>query len=56
MTGMLCPVPVVKPDVLEECFTSIIRVTRIGELGMLELTSNRSIPNVSSQHASVTSY
>jgi hypothetical protein len=31
--GMLCHVPLVRTDVSEEVSTSIIRVTRIGELG-----------------------
>jgi hypothetical protein len=40
-SGMLCHVAVVKTDVLEDSIISIIRVTRIGELGtMLAVTSN----------------
>jgi hypothetical protein len=35
-------VPLVRTNVLEECITSIIRVVRIGELGTLAVTSNRS--------------
>jgi hypothetical protein len=43
-SGMLCHVTLVKTDVLEECITSIIRATRIGELGTtLAVTSNRSM-------------
>jgi hypothetical protein len=41
-SGMLCHVALVSTDVSEELSTSIIRVTRIGELGtMLAVTSNR---------------
>jgi hypothetical protein len=37
--GMLCHVALVRADVSEECITSIIRMTRIGELGtMLAVT------------------
>jgi hypothetical protein len=32
----------VKTDVLEVCITSIIKMTRIGEQGMLAVTSNQS--------------
>jgi hypothetical protein len=38
---MLHRVAHVKTDVAEERITSIIRVTRIGELGTLAVTSNR---------------
>jgi hypothetical protein len=38
---MLRRVVVVTTDVSEELSTSIIRVTRIGELGTLAVTSNR---------------
>jgi hypothetical protein len=42
-SGMLHPVTLVRTDVSEELNASIIRVTRIGELGtMLVVTSNRS--------------
>jgi hypothetical protein len=34
-SGMLCHVALVRTDVLEELGASIIRVTRIGELGTL---------------------
>jgi hypothetical protein len=38
---MLCHVALVRTDVSEECSASIIRVTRIGELGRtLAVTSN----------------
>jgi hypothetical protein len=41
-SGMLRRVALVKTDVPEESSASIIRVTRIGELGaMLKVTSNR---------------
>jgi hypothetical protein len=36
-------VVLVRTDILEECIASIIRVTRIGELGTLAVTSNQSI-------------
>jgi hypothetical protein len=42
-SGMLRRVPLVRPDVSEELIASIIRVTRITELGTtLEVTNNRS--------------
>jgi hypothetical protein len=41
-SGMLRRVAIVRTDVSEEISASIIRVTRIGELGtMLAITSNR---------------
>jgi demethoxyubiquinone hydroxylase (CLK1/Coq7/Cat5 family) len=46
--GMLHRVALVGTDVSEESIASIIRVTRIGELGMLAI--------LSSQRASVASY
>jgi hypothetical protein len=62
-SGMLCHVALVRTDVLEKHSTSIIRVTIIGELGMLAVTSNRhtlqrntSIHSISSQHVQVASY
>jgi hypothetical protein len=39
-SGMLHSMALVRTDILEELSTSIIRVTRIGELGMLAITSN----------------
>jgi hypothetical protein len=39
--GMLCRVTLVRTEVSEELSSSIIRVTRIGELGTLAVTSNR---------------
>jgi hypothetical protein len=39
--GMLHRVALAITDVLEECRASIIRMTRIGELGMLAVTSNQ---------------
>jgi hypothetical protein len=39
--GMLRRATLVRTDVSEELSTSIIRVTRIGELGTLVVTSNR---------------
>jgi hypothetical protein len=38
--GMLCHVALVRIDVLEEPSASIIRVTRIGELGTLAVISD----------------
>jgi hypothetical protein len=40
-SGMLCRVTLVRTEVLEELSASIIRVTRIGELGTIAVTSNR---------------
>jgi hypothetical protein len=41
-SGMICHVALVKADVSEELSSSIIRVTRIGELGTtLAINSNR---------------
>jgi hypothetical protein len=55
-SGMLRGVALVRTDVSEELSASIIRVTRIGELGTtLAVTSNRRIC-ISSQCASVASY
>jgi hypothetical protein len=43
-SGMLRRVALVRTDVSEELSASIIRVTRIGELGTtLAVTSNRSV-------------
>jgi hypothetical protein len=41
-SGMLRRVVFVRTDVTEERVASIIRVTRIGELGTLAVSSNRS--------------
>jgi hypothetical protein len=40
-SGMLCHVALLRNDVSEELNASIIRVTRIGELGTLAETRNR---------------
>jgi hypothetical protein len=40
-SGMLRRVPIVRTDVSEEPSASIIRVTRIGVLGTLAVTSNQ---------------
>jgi hypothetical protein len=40
-SGMLRRVALVRTDVSEELSASFIRVTRIGELGTLAVTSNR---------------
>jgi hypothetical protein len=40
---MLYRVAPVRTDVLEERITTVIRVTRMDELGMLAVTSNRSM-------------
>jgi hypothetical protein len=40
-SGMLHRVTLVRTDVSEELSTTIIRVTRFGELGTLAVTSNR---------------
>jgi demethoxyubiquinone hydroxylase (CLK1/Coq7/Cat5 family) len=50
-SGMLHHVALVRPDVLEKLSASIMRVTKIGELGALAITSNQC-----TQHASVASY
>jgi hypothetical protein len=42
-SGVLCHVDLVRADISEECITSIIRVTRMCELGTLAVTSNRSM-------------
>jgi hypothetical protein len=52
-SGMLCHVALVRTDVLEELSASVIRVTRIGELGtMLTVTSSvhRLLVTASVQH------
>jgi hypothetical protein len=40
-SGMLSCVDLVRTEVSKEFSTSIIRVTRTGELGTLDVTSNR---------------
>jgi hypothetical protein len=40
-SGVLHHVTLVRTDDFEECSASIIRVTRISDLGMLAVTSNR---------------
>jgi hypothetical protein len=40
-SGMLRHVALIRTDVLEELSASIIRVTSIGELGTLAVTSDR---------------
>jgi hypothetical protein len=63
-SGILCHVALVRTDISEEHITSIISVTRIGELGPLAATSNRSVlqrnaltcDSISSQRALVASY
>jgi hypothetical protein len=65
-SGILRHVALVRIDVSEELSASIIRVTRIGELGTLAITSKRHTLRrnakylyfncISSQHASVASY
>jgi hypothetical protein len=57
-SGMLRYAALVRTEVSEEPSASIIRVTRIGELGsMLAVTSNwRKMFSISSQRMSVASY
>jgi hypothetical protein len=45
-SGMLRRVALVRTDVSEERIASVIRVTRIGELGTLAVTNNRRTVNV----------
>jgi hypothetical protein len=53
-SGMLRRVALVRTDISEESSVSFIRVTRIGELGMLAVTSNRrTLLGISPQRASV---
>jgi hypothetical protein len=47
-SGMLCRVALVKTDVSAELSASIIRVTKISELGTLAITSNRCMLSVGS--------
>jgi hypothetical protein len=60
-SGMLRRVALVRTDVSEELSASFIRLTRIGELGTLTVTSSRgnlreNKLGISSQLASVASY
>jgi hypothetical protein len=56
-SGILRRVALVGTDVSEELSASVIRVTRIGELGtVLAVTSNRRTLGISSQRASVAGY
>jgi hypothetical protein len=55
-SGMLCHVAYVRTDVSEERSTSIIRVTRIGELGTtLAVTSNRHMVQRNTLHNNIMS-
>jgi hypothetical protein len=49
--GLLRGMALRRTDVSEERSASIIRVTRINELGTLAVTSNRRYYSISSQHA-----
>jgi hypothetical protein len=56
-SGMLRRVALVRTDVSEELSASIIKVTRIGELGMLAVASNRrKLLCITSWGVSVASY
>jgi DNA-binding TFAR19-related protein (PDSD5 family) len=55
-SGMLRRVALVRTDLSKELSAYIIRLTRIGELGTLAVTSNRCMLRRNSQHASVASY
>jgi hypothetical protein len=55
-SGVLQRVALVRTDVSGELSASFIRVTRIGELRTLAITSNRHMLRISSQRASVASY
>jgi hypothetical protein len=48
-SGMLHHVALVRTDVSEELSASIIRVTRIGQLGTLAVTSNQCLKKVATQ-------
>jgi hypothetical protein len=48
-SGMLRRMALVRTNVSEELSTSIIRVTRIGELGTLAVTSNRRMLRINPQ-------
>jgi hypothetical protein len=56
-SGMLSRVALVGTNFLKEGIAYIIRVTRIGELGTVAVTSNRSaLLCMSSEHSSASSY
>jgi hypothetical protein len=55
-SGMLCRVLLVRTDISEELSASFIRVTRIGELGTLAVTSNRRILRRNTNMVLVASY
>jgi hypothetical protein len=56
-SGMLRRVVLLRTDVLEEPSSPIMKVTRIGELGTLAITSNRlTLLSISSSRSSVASY
>jgi hypothetical protein len=55
-SGLLLRLVLVRTGVSEERSASIFRVTRIGELGTLAVTTNRRTRGISSQRASVASY
>jgi hypothetical protein len=55
-SGMLRHVAPLRADVSEELSASNIRVTRIGELGTLAITSYRHTLRRNADHASVASY
>jgi hypothetical protein len=50
-SGMLRRVALVRTDVSEELSASIIRVTRIGELGTLTVATRRNIPEDAILHS-----
>jgi hypothetical protein len=55
-SGMLRSVSLERIDVSQELSASIIRVTRIGEIGTLAVTSNRRTLRRNTKRASVASY
>jgi hypothetical protein len=52
-SGMLRRVALVRTDVSGECIASIIRVTKIGELGTLAETNNRRTQEILCEKGSV---